>query len=126
MYLLVKNIHITAVTCSLCFFVMRAVWMLMQAPLLQLRWVRILPQVIDSILLLSAIALTLIIHQYPFSAPWLTAKVIALLGYIGFGTLALKRGKTLAQRKVWLGLALTCVAYILWVARSHSPWPWLL
>ncbi|WP_207061697.1 SirB2 family protein [Motiliproteus sp. SC1-56] len=124
MYLLVKHLHVTAVTLSVCFFIMRAVWMLLDSSLLAQRWVRILPQLIDSALLASAISLALIIQQYPFSQGWLTAKVVALLFYIGFGTLALRRGKTKPRRQAWLVCALLTLGYILWVARTHHPWPW--
>ncbi len=126
MYLLLKHLHITAVTLSISIFVIRSVWMLMNSGLHQQRWIRRLSQNIDSILLASAIALTLVIHQYPFTHGWLTAKVTALLVYILAGTVALNRGKTRLIRNVSLAVAITSVGYILWVARSHNPWPWLL
>ena len=46
------------------------------------------------------------LHQYPATHAWLTAKVIGLLAYIVLGSLALKRGRTKAIRITCLGLAL--------------------
>ena len=100
--------------------------MLNASTMLTQRWVRILPHIIDTLLLTTAIALTVVLSQYPFINSWLTAKVLALLAYIVFGTIALKRGKSKTIRITALVLALISVAYIVWVARSHSPWPWLL
>ncbi len=126
MYLLLKHLHITAVAFSVSLFTIRAVWMLIGSDLHQRRWIRKTSQYIDTILLISAIALTLVIQHYPFVHGWLTAKVLALLSYIVFGTIALNRGKTRTIRIAALAIATLSVIYILAVARSHYPWPWLL
>jgi uncharacterized membrane protein SirB2 len=97
--------------------------MFTESPQLQRRWVSIVPHVIDTILLASAIALTVLIQQYPLVNGWLTAKVLALVIYIGLGTLALKRGKTKTVRTAaWLAALLT-FGYIVAVAVYHNPWP---
>lgn len=62
--------------------------------LLQQCWVRILPHLIDTVLLASALTLVFWSGQYPFQQSLLTAKLLALLVYIALGTVALKRGKT--------------------------------
>ena len=61
--------------------------------MLQQRWVKIVPHVVDTLLLVSALTLVFWSDQYPFEQPWLTAKVLALIVYIALGTIALKRGK---------------------------------
>jgi hypothetical protein len=58
--------------------------------------VRVLPHIVDTVLLGSAIAMAVISAQYPFAADWLTAKLIGLLIYIGCGTMALKRARSKA------------------------------
>jgi uncharacterized membrane protein SirB2 len=63
--------------------------------------------------------------QYPFAQNWLTAKLIGLVAYVLCGTMALKRGKTPRQRLVFLVLALTAFAYIVSVALTRSPLPWI-
>ena len=100
--------------------------MLMESGLHQRQWIRKLSQSIDTILLLSAISLTFVIKQYPLQNDWLTVKVTALLVYILFGTIALNRGKNRLIRRCALLIAFLSVAYIIWVARNHYPWPWLL
>ena len=75
---------------------------------LQLRWVRILPHAIDTILLASAIGLTILLEQYPFVHAWLTAKVLALVAYIVSGSLALKHARTVVSRNVASIVALGC------------------
>ena len=98
MYYLVKNLHVTCVVLSATGFLLRGAWMITRNPLLQHRLTRVLPHLIDSTLLLSAITLAVMIEQYPLSAGWVTAKVIGLLAYILLGTVALKRGRTLQLR----------------------------
>ena len=126
MYLLLKHAHMTCAALSILLFSVRGYWMLTASNRLTQRWVRILPHIIDTLLLTSAIALTVVLAQYPLQQGWLTAKVVALLAYILFGTIALKRGKTRTIRITALLLAWLSVGYIVWVARSHYPWPWLL
>ena len=52
---------------------------------MQKRWIKIVPHVVDTTLLISAMALTFTISQYPFLDAWLTAKTVGLLLYIGLG-----------------------------------------
>jgi uncharacterized membrane protein SirB2 len=72
------------------------------------------------LLLVSAIGLMLVLSQYPLTHHWLTAKILGLVGYIGFGTVALKRGKTMKTRLLALVAALLCLGYILAVALTRS------
>ena len=95
--------------------------MMLDSELLKKKWVKILAPIIDTILLVSAIALTLRISQYPFVDNWLTAKVLALILYIALGMVALTYGRTKSIRvTAWLG-ALLCFGYIVSVAVSRNP-----
>jgi len=89
--------------------------------LLQQRWVRLAPHVIDTALLGSAVMLAYLSGQTPWSQAWLGAKLGALLLYIVLGTLALKRGKTKAVRRTASVLALLVFLYIGAVAISKQP-----
>jgi uncharacterized membrane protein SirB2 len=120
-YGILKHLHLTTVILSFCLFIMRGIWMMAESPHLQARWVRIVPHVIDAILLASAIGLTLTLHQYPFAQGWLTAKVLGLIAYIILGSIALKRGSTLAIRVAAFIGSLTVFGYIVSVALTHSP-----
>ena len=106
---------------SISGFVLRGLWMLQDSPLLKARATRIVPHVIDTVLLLSAIALALRIAQYPFVHAWLTAKVLALLAYIVLGSFALKRGRTRRTRNIAFAAALGVFLYIVAVAIARNP-----
>jgi len=120
-YSVLKQIHVTCAVLSGVGFLLRGIWMLSASPLMGRRLTRVVPHVVDSALLGSALALALLLHQYPFRETWLTAKVLALLVYIGLGTVALKRGRTRQQRLwAWLG-ALAVFTYIVSVAVIKQP-----
>jgi uncharacterized membrane protein SirB2 len=120
-----KITHVSCVTLSYVLFVVRGVWMMRESELLQRRWVKIMPHVIDSVLLASAIALAVMLRQYPMVHGWLTAKVVGVLLYIGLGMIALKHGKTRCARiAAWL-CAQAVFFYIVAVALTRNPLPWL-
>jgi len=122
-YLTLKSIHVGCVITSYALFLLRGVWMMRGSPLLGRRLVRIVPHVVDTLLLVSAILLAVAIHQYPFVNGWLTAKVIGLVAYIALGTIALKRGRTRKVRiATWIAAQLVFF-YIVAVAVNHDPWP---
>jgi uncharacterized membrane protein SirB2 len=116
-----KLTHISCAAISYTFFVVRGIWMLRGSALLQRLPVRTLPHIVDTVLLASAIALAVSTRQYPLAAPWLTAKVIALLLYITLGMIALRHGATRAVRiTAWIA-AQFVFAYIVAVALTRSP-----
>ena len=119
-YLFIKHLHITLAVVSGSFFLLRGLWMLAESPMLRQRWVRTLPHVVDTLLLASALVLVVWSGQYPFGQNWLTAKVLALVAYIGLGTIALKRGKTPSVRRFALLAALATFAYIAAVALTRQ------
>jgi uncharacterized membrane protein SirB2 len=122
-YALIKHLHLATIVVTLGLFLLRGVWMLMDSPRLQARWTRVVPHINDTLLLASGIALAVLMQQYPLVHGWLTAKLFALIAYIVLGTLALKRGKTKAQRvTAWIA-ALLVFGYMLAVARAHDPLP---
>jgi uncharacterized membrane protein SirB2 len=120
---LLKAVHVGCAVLSAAGFALRAVWMLRASPRLQARPTRILPHVVDTALLVSAILLSLRLHQYPFTHAWLTAKVLALVLYVVLGSIALKRGRTRHLRVLALAGALATLAYIFAVALTRSPLP---
>ncbi|MBI3431944.1 MAG: SirB2 family protein [Hydrogenophilales bacterium] len=124
-YSLLKHFHLTTVAITLTLFVLRGVWMMADSPRLQARWVRIVPHVNDTLLLISGFGLAIMLGQYPLVNGWLTAKLVALIVYIVLGTVALKRGKTKRTRiAAWIA-ALLVLGYIVAVAVAHDPLPFL-
>ena len=123
-YPILKMIHVICVAASYVLFFVRGVWMFLGSPWLQKRWVRIVPHIIDTGLLASAIAMAIAIRQYPFSADWLTAKLLALICYIALGMVALRFARARGMRlAAWLA-AQAVFFYIVAVAVTRNPLPW--
>ena len=123
-YPALKALHVACVAASYALFFTRGVWMARQSVMLQRRWVKILPHVVDTALLASAIALAVMIHQYPLVSGWLTAKVAGLVVYIGLGMIALGRGKSRGKRiAAWIAAQIVFF-YIVAVAVTRDPLPW--
>lgn len=116
----VKYIHLAAVVLSFSGFVLRAGWMLVDSPMLTKRWVKVLPHIIDTVLLLSALWLVYLMSLPLLQTDWLLAKIIALLVYILTGTMALKRARTKLQRLIFSLLAILVFLYIVSVAMGKS------
>jgi uncharacterized membrane protein SirB2 len=123
-FAVLKVVHVTAAAVSYVLFVVRGIWMINGSPRLGERWVRIVPHINDTLLLAAAIWMTLLLHQYPGSHAWLTAKVAGLLVYVGLGMVALKLGRTHRARiAAWLA-AQAVFFYIVAVALTRNPLPW--
>ena len=123
-YLILRNLHVGAVAVSIGLFVLRGLWMLGAPHRLRAPWVRIVPHVVDTVLLASAIALAVQTFQYPLAQSWLTAKVLGLVAYVLLGMVALRHGRTRSQRALaWIS-ALTVFTYIVMVAVTRDPVPW--
>jgi len=120
-YLWIKYLHVACVILSLSGFAARGALMLAESPYLNVRWVRVAPHVVDTVLLASAAWLAWALQQYPFVHGWLTAKVVGLLAYIGFAMVALRRGRTKRIRTAFLLLAVASAAYVVWVALTRDP-----
>lgn len=122
-YLTIKSIHVATVLASYGMFFVRGIWMIQGSGMLQQRWVRIVPHVNDTVLLVAGLSMAIMIRQYPFVAGWLTAKMIALVVYIALGTVALKRGESKRTRVMaWIG-AQCLFVYMAAVALSRNPVP---
>lgn len=121
MYLAIKHLHILCVILSGAGFLLQGVWMLRRNPLLDHRMTRTVPHVIDTVFLGSAITLATMSGQFPFVAPWVTAKVSGLVVYILLGATALRWGATMRIRALALGAALVTFSWIVSVALSKNP-----
>lgn len=121
LYVVLKHIHVTCVVLSVAGFFLRGVWMLTDSPLLNRRWMKVIPHVNDTLLLSAAIGLAIVLRQYPFVHGWVTAKVLGLLAYIGFGMFALRRGRSKAVRTGFWLAALASFGYIVSVALTRDP-----
>lgn len=120
-YFPIKHLHVTAVTLSIVLFLIRAYWSVTESALLQHRLVRILPHVVDTVLLVCGVILAAMIGP---EQPWILSKIVLLIAYIGVGSYAIKRGRTPRSRLIAAVIAVAIFAYIVGVALSKSPLSW--
>lgn len=120
-YLALKLIHQSAVALSIAGFLARGVASLAGAAWVRGRTARTLPHVVDTVLLASAIALAWMLRLNPLTTPWLAAKLVGLLAYIGLGILALKPTRPRGLRTLAGLAALICFAQIVATAITKSP-----
>ena len=107
-YASLKAIHQAAVALSLAGFFARGLATLRGAGWVRGRLARILP-------------LAWTWRLVPGAAPWLTAKVVGVVVYIGFGMVALRPGRPAPVRAVAWVAALATFAWIVSVAITKSP-----
>ena len=130
-YLTLKLVHQAAVALSLTGFFVRGAASLGGARWVGGRAAKTLPHIVDSVLLLSALALAWMLRLGPSNAPWLLAKIIGLVAYVLLGVIALRPGRPRTVRAAaWLAALLTA-AWIVSVAVTKNPLgfaaalPWL-
>ena len=121
LYLIVKQVHVASVLLSFALFLFRGGLMFAESKWQKNLFVRVVPHVVDTVLLTTALWLMSMLRQYPFVHHWLSVKVILLALYIVLGNLALKRGRTKRERGVFFVLAVLVFLCIVSVARAHHP-----
>lgn len=126
-YVTLKLIHVSAVVLSFAGFFARGLGALRGAGWVRHRVTRVLPHIVDTVLLASALGMLWIVRLTPWATPWLRAKIIGLIAYVGLGALALRSasgertGRPRARQLIaWLG-ALVVFGYIVSVALTKSP-----
>lgn len=97
-------------------FCVRGAWMLTESAMLQKKLVKVLPHIIDTVLLLSAITLVVMSGQYPWVAAWVGIKIVLLVAYVVLGTFALKRGKTKQTRTLFFAVSIAVLLALFAVA----------
>ena len=124
-YLLIKMLHTLTAALTICGFVLRGYWMMNGSALLQHKATRIAPHIVDTLFMLSGIALAYVLYASAPVQPWLVPKLAGLAVYVVLGTVALKRGKTRAIRIAAFWGAIVTFAYIVGVAVSKSAASWM-
>ena len=120
MYIAFKHLHVLFVVISVALFMLRFFWVLKSPQQLQKKWVKIVPHVNDTFLLLSAIAMIIIVGGAPIGAAWLSNKIIGLVGYIIFGLIAFKASSAAWRWAGFLG-AVAWLLFLFHVAYSKMP-----
>ncbi|ARN76436.1 hypothetical protein BST96_15155 [Oceanicoccus sagamiensis] len=125
LYPTIKLLHITTAVITILCFTYRGARKVNDGHYRPAKWLRIVPHINDTVLLSCAIYLATQSRQYPLTTDWVSAKLLALFAYIGLGMVVMRLAKNQQQRIIAFGLALVCFAYIVAVALSRSPTPWL-
>ncbi|MEW9798254.1 SirB2 family protein [Alteromonas sp. CYL-A6] len=94
MYMLAKHLHVTAVALSIVLFMLRFLWSRANPAALEKKWLKILPHIVNTVLLLSAIWVITTFEVFPLSHAWLAVKLLGLVGYVVLGLAAFKWAKT--------------------------------
>lgn len=95
MYFALKNIHLLAIALSAILLSVRFALVMANSQLIDKKFIRIAPHVVDSILILSGIALIISLGFIPFTAgsEWFTQKFTCILAYFALGVFAIKMAK---------------------------------
>ena len=120
-YAALKLVHQGAVALSVTGFFVRGLASFAGAGWVRGRAAKSLPHAVDTVLLLSALAMAWTLRLTPGNAPWLLAKIVGLVLYVAFGVVALRPGRSLAVRAAAWVAALATVGWIVSVAVTKNP-----
>ncbi len=120
-YLLLEQLHRACAMLSISGLVLRWAAGLAGQAWVRGRVARSLPHAVDTVLLISALALAYSAGFTPFNAPWLATKIVALLVYIGLGMVALSPRRSRLLRLGAGASAMLVFAHIVAVAVTKSP-----
>ncbi|MBV7300094.1 SirB2 family protein [Enterovibrio paralichthyis] len=100
MYVALKHTHLLFIALSVSLFIIRFVWSMMGSKMMEKKWVKVVPHIIDTVLLTSGVALVFITGFIPFTpaALWMTEKLTCVLAYIALGYVALHYSRGMAFR----------------------------
>jgi len=121
MYTALKHLHLTLALISILGFLFRAQLSLRAHPMLQKKWLKITPHIVDTLLLLAGLSLAFHLGVNPAEQHWLAAKLIALVAYIILGAQVIKARGSRGRQVVCLVLAVASFMYMAMVAVTKSP-----
>lgn len=114
--IVIKQLHIALAIASIGFFILRFLGRQLEAGFIQSRPVKVLPHIVDTLLLASGITLASLYRLSPLEAHWLLAKLLLILAYIGAGFGAMKAPR-FARRNAFGLLALLLFGGVVAMAR---------
>ena len=118
----------TCALLSISGFLLRGFWMIQESPMLQVKPVKILPHIIDTFLLLSALSLLFVMGFGLLSQGWLVHKIGLLLVYIVLGMIALGNKYSRPKKIAAFVGAVLVFFYIVGIAitKTALSWFWLV
>lgn len=121
-YLAVRQVHVGAAGLSLALFIWRGARVLRDPGTRLPRWSRVVPHVVDTVLLVSA--LWLAFQLGAGTRGWLAPKIAGVVLYIVLASIALKRARRAPARLGAFIAALLAFTYVVSVAVTKSPSGW--
>jgi uncharacterized membrane protein SirB2 len=118
-YLALKHLHVAFAVLSLLVYTLRGVWTFRQSSLAATRWMRILPHVVYTGVIILGATLATITGQWGMSWVWL--KLALLVAFVAIGAIALSPRNSLprARRISLWGMGLVLFLMIFAVAAHH-------
>ena len=115
---MIKLIHLIFIFSSFASFTGRFALSVFKPYILQIKIVKIVPHIIDTLLLISGATLVFQGNWLEGEFGWILSKIILLLAYIVFGVMAMRCKGT----KRWLAFvaAITCFIYIFIIAITKN------
>lgn len=124
-FTLLLGVHLISIALSVSLLTLRYWWRYSGNPRVTARWTRIVPPVIDTVLLLSGAGLILKTHILPFTeqGTWLTEKLFGVIIYIVLGFIALdyRQARSQQARVIAFPLALVVLYIIIKLATTKIP-----
>lgn len=120
-YLTIKLLHLVTVVISITLFTFRFALLQTRPTALKMRWLRVLPHINDSALLLFAGLLCVILRQAPGITPWLSEKVTLVVLYILAGMFTMKWAKRRPAQFAWFMIAVSLFGSALYLAVTKTP-----
>ena len=118
-YATLKTVHIASVVLSFALFAIRGGNVLSGKAAPGGTVLRMLPHVINTVLLASALAMVFITKQWPFVYPWPTVKLLGLVAYVVFGVLAFRGPK--GRQVLFFVLGTVAFLFTASVGLTHHP-----
>ena len=113
---MIKFFHLTFILLSISSFVGRIYLAEKRPEMLEQKWIKVGPHIVNTLLLITGLMLIFQGQWLSGEFGWIVAKIIALLGYIGLGMIAIKSQGAL-RWQAFAG-AIACFMYIAIVAVS--------
>jgi len=120
-YVLLKYLHMSLALFSVAGFALRWTWRMQQSPWAFTRAALVIPHVVDTLLLASAMAMIALADQVPVGVDWLGAKIIGLVLYILLGVIAMRSAPLKSLSLPVFVAAVLVYCWIVSVAVSKSP-----
>ncbi|WP_417355742.1 SirB2 family protein [Gallaecimonas pentaromativorans] len=122
LYPVLKHVHELSIFASLLLLTIRfAMDFRNRQDWRQAKVLKVLPRVFDTLLLLSAVGLCVVLSSYPFQSPWVTEKLLGLVAYILLGVVALQRQRGKLMRVFALAGAYGWVLFNAKLAITKTP-----